>query len=1273
MRLKLKSSFVICLMVLSAIFAATNFGFIATGPTDERYENGSQLGLDRQQNYHWGPATPISEPLLKQNWSVKMSRDPEIDVEGNMVYVVWEDNNSVNGAGLDYDIFLRSYDGNSWSDIEVISEPKAGTNSNTAWSFDPDIAVWNGNIYVVWEDLNDTNGASTDFDVFYRTKPAGSGWEDIQVISEPVYGLDQNDLDSYDPRIAVEDGNIYVVWEDLTNYDSSGADSDIFYRCNLTGNNWEAIQVISEPIAGQDNTDASSSAGLAVENNNIYVVWDDVTDFDSSGADWDIHYRCNLTGNNWESIQVISEPVFGQDNNDNAFDPEIVVENNDIYTAWEDNTDYNSAGGDKDIFYRCNLTGNSWEAIQVISEPLPNDDNNQVTSDDVAIEVEDSNIYLTWHDQNDTDNAASDDDIFLKINHTGTDWETVQIISEPSPGNNKNTGDSDDPDIAVLNNKIHMVWEDTNNTEGAGPDDDIHYRGTFIAPALNSPSVTPVIGNTSTIFNFTVTYLDADDDAPTQLTVKINSNNYPMMESNAGDTSYWNGKTYYYKTKLNIGNDHTYNFQASDGVYPVSTPILNLPDVNNTAPNLTTPDIHTAIEDELYEVDYDYDDIDEENVGQVLTWDLDSDASWLELNTTTGVLSGTPTNDDVGQYSVNVTINDTIDMDYTDFNLTVQNVNDPPTIITIDNGTATSGEMYSMEYEAADIDPTNDVLTWALNTDASDWLGLENGNWANGTPTFSDVGDYWVNITVNDGNGGSDFHNFSLSVAGGISPNQDPIIWPRGLIMAFINVTYYIDYNATDDRTDPSDLIWGWGTNANWLSFNLTTAILKGVPDESDIGTYWVNITVNDDEGGTDFLNYSIEVKTIPNQKPDITTTDVTTAEVGMEYSVIYQATDDSTAAVNLTWSMETNADWLSFNTTTGELAGTPTESDAGPYWVNITVRDDEDGITIHNFTIIMLEPSNRPPTLNITTTDGKKYKMGDKVVIEGTSVDPDGDEVRIKVKFRFPNGTATDFWYITDEADIPSLPDEAKKLVWHYISINADGTWKYTFDTKVWNDIAKYLGDPLIKGVYSLSFKAMDSYFGGEESEVANITFELSAKSGGSVTGFDLGDLMLYLIIIIIIIIIVVVVIVLALRRRKPAAPAPRPYPAGEEDEEMGEYDDEYDEEYEDEDEWDREEGEEEEWAGEEDEIEYEEEPEEEAWDEEAEEEEEEEWAAEEESEEEEWEAEDEAEFPELELYDCPKCGEEIEIPYSDDGKVALECESCGAKGMIPNPYLED
>jgi len=100
--------------------------------------------------------------------------------------------------------------------------------------------------------------------------------------------------------------------------------------------------------------------------------------------------------------------------------------------------------------------------------------------------------------------------------------------------------------------------------------------------------------------------------------------------------------------------------------------------VNNTPPEITTTDIMIADEDVIYSVDYNSTDDGQGNI----EWSLDTNASsWLNINQNTGILSGTPTNDEVGTYYVTVNVSDgNGGFDEAKFDLIVSNINDPPHI-----------------------------------------------------------------------------------------------------------------------------------------------------------------------------------------------------------------------------------------------------------------------------------------------------------------------------------------------------------------------------------------------------------------------------------------------------------------------------------------------------------------------------------------------------------------------------------------------------------------
>lgn len=65
----------------------------------------------------------------------------------------------------------------------------------------------------------------------------------------------------------------------------------------------------------------------------------------------------------WGQIEVISEPIMeGNININDSTGPAIAVENDKIYVVWSDSTDYNRAGGDADIFFRY-FDGGKWSDL----------------------------------------------------------------------------------------------------------------------------------------------------------------------------------------------------------------------------------------------------------------------------------------------------------------------------------------------------------------------------------------------------------------------------------------------------------------------------------------------------------------------------------------------------------------------------------------------------------------------------------------------------------------------------------------------------------------------------------------------------------------------------------------------------------------------------------------------------------------------------------------------------------------------------------------------
>jgi len=84
-------------------------------------------------------------------------------------------------------------------------------------------------------------------------------------------------------------------------------------------------------------------------------------------------------------------------------------------------------------------------------------------------------------------------------------------------------------------------------------------------PVLTDPAVSPGEGNETTLFTFSVTYTDAENDTPTGIELVIDNETYTMTAASPGDTDYTNGAVFIYSTLLGAGN-HTFNFTGNDGL-----------------------------------------------------------------------------------------------------------------------------------------------------------------------------------------------------------------------------------------------------------------------------------------------------------------------------------------------------------------------------------------------------------------------------------------------------------------------------------------------------------------------------------------------------------------------------------------------------------------------------------------------------------------------------------------------------------------------------------
>jgi hypothetical protein len=164
---------------------------------------------------------------------------------------------------------------------------------------------------------------------------------------------------------------------------------------------------------------------------------------------------------------------------------------------------------------------------------------------------------------------------------------------------------------------------------------------------------------------------------------------------------------------------------------------------------------------------------------------------------------------------------------------------------------------------------------------------------------------------------------------------------------------------------------------------------LKGVPDNSDVGSYYVNITVHDGDEGRDNL-YFIIIVTNTNDPPRIFSDPVAFATEDILYTMQFEVEDvDVDFGDGLHWTLS-GPDWLGIDPDTGFINGTPTNEDVGLHWIEVTVSDIYEESDSKSF-ILEVQNTNDAPEweiipININMTEE------DLLTMYASAEDLDGD-----------------------------------------------------------------------------------------------------------------------------------------------------------------------------------------------------------------------------------------------------------------------------------------
>ena len=413
--------------------------------------------------------------------------------------------------------------------------------------------------------------------------------------------------------------------------------------------------------------------------------------------------------------------------------------------------------------------------------------------------------------------------------------------------------------------------------------------------------------------------------------------------------------------------------------------------VNNSLPVFTTTDNITVVEDESLSWDINTNDEGDEGPN-ASGYNLVTAPEWVSINASTGVLSGTPTDDDVGTEPLSIRYQDG-NGGVVNLNINIIIDNYPPVITSLSPiTTATEGVNYSFQFtsDEDDWDPT-----YSASTSLPANLSLSADGLLSGIPLNESVGNYTINIIVTDNNGGQDNIEFTLTIS-----NAAPLITgytisdPQSTVDDTVyiseDLSYTIDF-AADDEADGDGARYTINHKPDWLTTTSTiNGTLSGTPDNRYVGLDYVDVTFADGNGGTDVERIYLRVQNVISSFIDPPSSVTATEDVA--FSLDLNSSDEGQGTI--TYSI-TDGDpgWLTLDSETGEISGTPDNDDVTD-GVDVTIQvTDGNGGTATKTIIFIVENVNDEPTWTSAPTSGSTISTAEDALY---TVDIDANDVDI-------------------------------------------------------------------------------------------------------------------------------------------------------------------------------------------------------------------------------------------------------------------------------------
>ena len=425
--------------------------------------------------------------------------------------------------------------------------------------------------------------------------------------------------------------------------------------------------------------------------------------------------------------------------------------------------------------------------------------------------------------------------------------------------------------------------------------------------------------------------------------------------------------------------------------------------------------------------------------------------SWLSFDADTRTFSGTPLEADTpASLTIRITASDATLSTSVDFALSVPETNNRPPQPQVSDQTASVGRTFT--YTVPEVtDPDGDTLTYSAVLGPSsnplpDWLSFDaDTRTFTGTPQNADVGDYTIQVSVEDQSLSSQA-SFVLTV--GVAANQAPVAPTLSSQQATEDEAFtYQSPVFTDPDNDTltySASLSDGNALPTWLSFTASTRTFSGTPLEGDTpATLTIRVTATDDGTPSKSSSASFTLTVTAVNDPPVAGDDTATVAEGGTLQIATSTLlandsdpENATLSVTAVGGAVNGSVSLSSDKATATYIHDGSEITTGSFTYTVS-----DGSTSDTGTVtITVSPANDAP---VAADDSARVAEGGTLqVITSTLLandsDPDNDSLSVTAVSDAVNGSVS---LSSDKATATYIHDGSETTTGSFTYTVSDGS----------------------------------------------------------------------------------------------------------------------------------------------------------------------------------------------------------------------------------------